>query len=185
MEKAPIGLRRHAANGITALRIGATPLFVFAVDAASRGAPAWPAAALYALAAASDFTDGRVARHLGVESRRGRLFDHFADIAFLAAALTLYAAIGTVPWWVPFSVGASFAVYAGDSWWRGDGPSLHLIGSRVGHLAGIANYVLVGTLVFNETVGLGWLPPPILRIMFWLVPIYSGAAIFHRLAPRR
>ena len=185
MEEAPRVLRRHAANGITALRIAATPLFLFAVASAHRGGSGATAAALFSLIAATDFVDGRVARRYRAESRGGRVLDHFADIAFLVSALGLYAAIGTVSWLVPFAVAASFAAYVVDSRRRSRAPLLHLAGSRLGHLAGIANWVVVGILVFNETLALHWLPPILVRVIGWLVPVYSAAAITTRLAAAR
>jgi len=181
MEEAPRGLRRHAANAITALRVAATPLFVLAILESRRGGPAWPAVVLYVLAVASDLTDGRVARRWSAESRRGRLLDHFADIGFLLGALGGYAAIGFVPWYVPLSVAASFAFYVADSWLGSGQPRLHLAGSRIGHMAGIANWVVVGILVFNETFALRWLSPAFLRVVFWLVPLYSAAAVLTRI----
>lgn len=184
MGEVALALRLHAANGITALRVAATPLFVLAVVERTRGGPAWPAVALYAVAAASDFADGRVARRWSAESRSGRLLDHFADIGFLVAALTTYAAIGAAPALVPLSVATSFAVYVASSWIGASATRLHLAGSRVGHLAGIANWVVTGILVFNETLALHWLPPPVLRAVYWLVPAYSAAAILTRLVPR-
>jgi phosphatidylglycerophosphate synthase len=111
--------------------------------------------------------------------------NHAADIVFILAALGLYVALGVVPWWVPASMAAAFAVYVADSLRRSHArPSL--IGSRIGHVGGICNYVLVGVLVGNHTLGLGWLPASALRGLFLLVPIYSAASIATRLvsAPR-
>jgi phosphatidylglycerophosphate synthase len=171
-----------AANAVTSIRVLATPLFALAV---TRRGSAWPVVVLYALAVSSDFADGRVARRWKADSAGGRLLDHFADIAFLLCALASYTAIGVLPWWVPVSVAGSFTVYVADSWLRGDGPRLHLAGSRIGHWAGIGNWVLVGVLVFDETAGLGWLPAGFLRMLYALVPMYSAAAVVQRLASRR
>ncbi|MEO8603710.1 MAG: CDP-alcohol phosphatidyltransferase family protein [bacterium] len=170
----------NAANLVTLARIGLTPLFVLAVWRDAHGGAGWPAAAIFTAVALSDFVDGRVARRLGVASRLGRVLDHGADIGFLLAALATYVAVGLAPWWVPASIAASFAVYVGDSL-RASAARPQLLGSRLGHLGGIANYVIVGVLVGNHTLGLGWIPPWLMACLFAAVPLYSGLSIVSRL----
>jgi phosphatidylglycerophosphate synthase len=63
------------------------------------------------------------------------------------------------------------------------GPTL--IGSRIGHLGGVCNYVLVGVLVCNDSARIHWLSPAFLSLLFWLVPLYSGGAVLARLLARR
>jgi phosphatidylglycerophosphate synthase len=169
---------------VTLLRLLLIAPFAVAVQAADAGAVGWPASALFVVIAASDVVDGRLARRFGAASRRGGMLDHGADIGFLLTALGTYAGLGLVPWWVPASIAAAFAVYVATSLRRGDG-SPRLIASRLGHLGGIANYVLVGILVFNDTVGLDWLPQPLLTACFAAVPVYSGLSILTRLRAGR
>lgn len=176
-------ITRHVANAVTLLRVVLTPLFVWAVLRVESGSTGAPAAALFAAVALSDFVDGRIARRLGVDSAGGRMLDHAADIAFILAALGIYAGLGLVPWWVPASIAAAFAAYVLDSLRRA-GARPTLIGSRLGHLGGVCNYALIGTLVGNDTLGLGWLPSWVMRALFALVPIYSGLSILTRLLPR-
>ncbi len=175
---------RHAANLVTLLRVALIVPFAVAVRAAHAGASGWPAAALFAIIAASDVLDGRLARRFAAASGRGGMLDHGADIAFLLTALGTYAGLGKAPWWVPASIAAAFAVYVATSL-RGRAGPPRLIGSRLGHLGGIANYVLVGVLVFNDTVGLDWVPPPVLTACFAAVPGYSGLSILARLGRGR
>ena len=170
---------RHAANAITALRVALTPLFAWAVLRAGDGHSGWPAAIAFALVAVSDFVDGRIARRFGAAGAAGRVFDHAADITFLLVAFGLYVALGVLPWWVPASVAVSFAAYVTDSL-RRSGAHPRLIGSRLGHLGGICNYVLVGVLVGNVTLGLQWLPPWTMHGLFALVPVYSAASVASR-----
>jgi len=170
---------RHAANAITALRIVLTPVFVWCVLRGSAGGARWPAALVFTLVAISDFVDGRIARRLGAAGAIGQALDHAADITFLLVSLGLYVALGAAPWWVPASIAAAFGVYVADSL-RRSGARRHLIGSRIGHLGGICNYVLVGVLVGNVTLDLQWLPPWLMRALFALVPLYSGASIASR-----
>src|SRR5262249_20271546 len=132
--------------------------------------------------------DGRAARRWHSDSNAGRTFDHFADIWFLAVALITYVRLELLPWWVPAAVIGSFAFYVIDSQ-RGtlptSGVSRHaslpaLIGSRIGHVGGVCNYVLVGVLVCNNSARIHLLSPAFLRLLFWLVPLYSGAAVLAR-----
>lgn len=176
----PAPLTRHAANAVTAMRVALTPAFLWSVLRVESGGSGWLAAAVFAAVALSDFLDGRVARRFGADSAGGRVLDHAADIAFILAALGLYTGLGVVPWWVPASVAAAFAVYVVDSL-RRSGAQPSLIGSRIGHVGGVCNYALIGVLVGNDTVGLGWLPPWVMRGLFTLVPMYSVASIITRL----
>lgn len=180
----PASLPRHAANTVTALRVALTPVFLWAVLRAHSGGSAWPATGVFAAVALSDFADGRIARHFTAQSAAGQALDHAADIVFLVAALGLYVGLGLVPWWVPASAAAAFGVYVADSL-RRSGARRLLIGSRIGHVGGVCNYVLVGVLVGNDTLGLGWLPASVLHGLFLLVPIYSAASIATRLVPAR
>jgi len=175
-------LARHAANAVTLLRILLTPLFLWAVLRAVHGSAGWLAVAIFAVIALTDFSDGRVARRFGSANAGGQVLDHAADIAFILAALGLYVRLGAAPWWVPASAAAAFAVYVVDSLVR-SGTRPTLIGSRIGHLGGVCNYVLIGVLVCNHTAGLAWLPPWFMQGLFALVPLYSGASIATRLVP--
>jgi hypothetical protein len=178
------GVRRHAANALTLLRVALAPALACAVVAADRGATGWWAALLFAVAAGSDAADGHLARRLGTASGAGRAFDHGADILFLLAALGTYAGLGVIPWWVPAAVAASFGLYVVDARWPPPAPP-RWRADRVGHLGGIANWVLVGVLVGDRSVGLAWLPPPLVLALCAAVPLYSAAAIGGRLAARR
>lgn len=175
-------LARHAANAVSALRVALVPAFLWCVWHAQRGGSGWAAVAVFAVAALSDFADGRLARRWGAESAVGRALDHGADIAFILAALVLYVWLGIAPWWVPASIAAAFAAYVADSV-RRSAPRPVLIGSRIGHLGGICNYILVGILAVNDTLGFGWLSPSVVRAFFLLVPLYSAASIASRVWP--
>jgi len=178
-------LTPHAANALTGLRVVLTPMFVAAVLWAERSR-FWGIVGvlIFAVVAASDVWDGRVARRWRSSSDAGRSFDHFADIGFLLAALGTYVAVGLVPWWVPGAVAMAFGFYVVDSRLRASvGPTL--IGSRIGHVGGVCNYVLVGVLVCNNSAGIRLLPPALLYGLFYLVPLYSAAAMGARLAALR
>jgi phosphatidylglycerophosphate synthase len=174
----------YAANVLTGARVALTPAFAVLICRGDGGLLGLSAAAVFALVAASDVWDGRVARRWGSDSRGGRIFDHFADIAFILVALSTYAGLGVTPWWVPATIGASFGFYVADSWLH-PAASGGLIGSRIGHIAGVLNYSLIGVLVCNTTAGLRVLSEGMLHALFWLVPCYSALAVGARLVARR
>lgn len=177
-------VRPYAAHALTAGRVLLTPVFVALVLAAPGAAVlGWLAVLIFAAIAASDVIDGRLARRWGSASSRGRTFDHLADISFILAALGAYARLSLVPWWVPAAIATAFVFYVVDSWSR---PAVRsgLIGSRVGHLGGICNYVLIGILVCNNSAGIEALSEETLRFVFYLVPVYSALAVATRLATR-
>jgi len=184
----------HAANLLTATRVLLTPFFILTVWLADRAlAFGLTAVAIFAVVAATDFLDGRAARRWGSDSSAGRVFDHFADIGFLVFALTAYVGVGLAPWWVPAAVAGSFAFYVFDSRQLRRRPSVGnqraatptLIGSRLGHIGGVCNYVLVGVLVCNNSARIHLLSPAFLSLLFGLVPLYSGAAVVTRILARR
>jgi phosphatidylglycerophosphate synthase len=178
-------LRAYAANALTGLRVLLTPIFVSLVASAGEARlRGWLAGIVFAIIAATDVADGRSARRWGASSNAGRTFDHLADIAFILCALSAYALLGIAPWWVPAAVAGSFGFYVLDSWLSTAGAPT-LIGSRIGHTAGVCNYVLVGVLVFNDSAHIGALSPAFLDLLFWLVPLYSTAAVVSRLTARR
>ncbi|MBX3028031.1 CDP-alcohol phosphatidyltransferase family protein [bacterium] len=177
-------MRRHAANLLSLSRVVLAPVFAAAALAAEQGASGWIAAAVFALVIASDAVDGRLARRFGTSSDAGRALDHGADIIFLLTAFAAYVWIGALSWWVPAAVGVAFALYVVD-WRRPSARGPRWGADRIGHLGGVGNWVLLGVLIGNHTVGLGWLPPPVMRLLFALVLLYSAAAIAGRLAARR
>ena len=175
-----------AANLLTGARVALTPVFVCAVWFADRSfLLGIVAVAIFAVVAASDILDGRIARRHGRQSAGGRIFDHFADAGFLVVSLSTYSALGVAPWWVPAAVAGAFGFYVIDSWWRTAAVQSGLIGSRLGHLGGVCNYVLVGVLVCNNTARIDLLSPGFLGALFWLVPLYSVAAVVARIAAPR
>jgi phosphatidylglycerophosphate synthase len=176
----------HAANALTALRVALTPVFVWlALQARQHRGWGVLAALVFAMVAASDVWDGRAARRWGSATTGGRVFDHFADIGFILVVLSTYVAIGIAPWWVPAAIAAAFAFYVLNSVSRARNGARSLIGSRIGHVGGVCNYVLVGVLVCNNSAGIAWLSAPVLHWLFALVPVYSGLAVVAGMAARR
>jgi len=174
------------ANALTGLRVLLTPVFVFAAWRASQVPRSGTVAvALFAVVAASDVWDGRLARRFGSAAPAGKRFDHWADIAFLLSALSTYVALGVAPWWVPVSVAAAFGIYVIDCG-RSSPVGAESDAARwIGHLGGVCNYVLVGILACNTTARLEWLSQDVVIALCSLVPVYSAAAIVAHLLNRR
>jgi phosphatidylglycerophosphate synthase len=100
--------------------------------------------------AASDLLDGRIARWTNSAGRFGRWLDSVADIAFILTVLASETYAGVIPAYIPALVAASFTQYILDSVLiRG---STVPVKSRLGHWAGVFNYMIV--------ILLAWAPPP-------------------------
>lgn len=80
-------IERTAPNLLTALRIALIPVFASVFFAAGWGPPA--AAALFAVAAVTDWADGYLARRLGQQSAFGAFLDPVADKLMIAVVLVL------------------------------------------------------------------------------------------------
>ncbi len=155
---------------------------VILVELAGSGT-SWLVAPAVALAAASDYCDGVLARRDGSSSVAGRFLDNICDAVFLGLAFTGFAlqsvwsdpvwGSATRYWeyanWLPlYALAVSFGLYMFRSVYclRRDLP---LLPSPRGHAAGVANYVLamIGALAVwpsvrgHELYGLSrWLLEP-------------------------
>jgi phosphatidylglycerophosphate synthase len=150
------------ANALTAVRLAAAPPLALSLLA---GAPAC-AALLFALAVATDFLDGRVARRFGEVSPLGGLLDHATDAAFVALGLGALAFLGTVPAPLPFLVAAAFVQYALDSRALA---GRRLRASALGRVNGVAYFVLLGVPVVRDALGLAWPGDGLVRALGWLL----------------
>ena len=150
------------ANALTLLRLASAPVCALAILADARLA----AFALFALAVATDFADGSVARRRGEESPLGGLLDHATDATFVALGLGALAHQGLVPTPLPFLVAAAFLQYVLDSRAIAGRP---LRASQLGRWNGIAYFVLLGVPVVRDALGLGWPPAALVTILGWLL----------------
>ena len=169
-----------AADALGVVRLGAAAMLPGALDRAVGGRGRWLPALLFALAAASDFLDGRLARRGRGPTRHGAVLDSLADIAFVLAGTVSGATLALVPSAVPLAIGVAFAAYAAASL-RGR----RVARSAAGHAAGVLNYALVGLLAGRAAVpGGAW--PPVLALAATLVVGVNLAAVLERLVgPRR
>ncbi|GIW43930.1 MAG: hypothetical protein KatS3mg077_1212 [Candidatus Binatia bacterium] len=171
--------RVRPADLLTLGRLFAGPLFAWCVWQAERGSTvaAIGTALLFAFAAWSDIADGRWARQQSRPRSYGRWLDHGADIAFLFCGFWTYVLLGKLPWWVPASIAVAFGAYLARTLARADPPSDSIWTNRIGHWGGVCNYVLLGALVGNFSIGARCLPAPMLAAMFLAVPLYSIAPL--------
>jgi phosphatidylglycerophosphate synthase len=150
------------ANALTCLRIALLPALVVAIRADAD----WVAAAVFALAVASDVADGVVARRFGEQSGLGRLFDHAADAAFVTAGAATLAHARVLPPLLPTLIAASFLQYALDAKIsRGSGPRP----STLGRWNGIAYYAIVAIPIVRDALGIGWPGSALVMALGWLL----------------
>lgn len=103
----------NPANAITLARALTAPFIVWL--AVRTDGPSAAAAALFAVAAASDALDGYVARSRNLVTDLGTLLDPFVDKLLICSALTAVAATGRVGSWVVLTV---LAREVGVTWMR-------------------------------------------------------------------
>jgi phosphatidylglycerophosphate synthase len=133
--------------------------------------------------ATSDLLDGRIARWTGSDGQFGRWLDSAADIVFILTALSCEAYAGVISVYLPVLIAASFAQYAIDSVLiRGSAVPLK---SRLGHWAGIFNYLFVIILAWMP---IARVPATLPRIVAPLIALFYAAAmceraLLYRLAP--
>jgi CDP-diacylglycerol--glycerol-3-phosphate 3-phosphatidyltransferase len=92
----PVPLSRIP-NALTLARFAAIPVFI-ALEAPADGGKSWPAAIVFAAAAATDQLDGWLARRWHVESRFGTVADPLADRLMIDACVILLWYHGRLPW---------------------------------------------------------------------------------------
>lgn len=93
-------------NMLTVARLAAAPLVALAFAAFERPTADLVACAVFALAAATDWLDGRLARAWGQESALGRLLDPIADKAIVMIALAAVCGVHGLGWAVAVPVAA-------------------------------------------------------------------------------
>jgi phosphatidylglycerophosphate synthase len=149
------------ADALTLLRLLLAPVLVACILA---GEATW-GALVFALAVASDFADGWLARRRSEATARGGALDHGVDACFVAAGLAALAWRGALPAALPPLVAAAFLQYATDARAPGGG----LVASRLGRWNGIAYYVALAVPLVRDALGLGAPGPALVRGLGWLL----------------
>jgi CDP-diacylglycerol---glycerol-3-phosphate 3-phosphatidyltransferase len=174
VDSGPIGLLM--ANALTALRLLLVAPFAFFMargDARSAGF----ALAIWAVALATDFLDGPIARARGTAGSMSGLFDHGTDFLFVTSGLFAGAARGAFPWILPILIAAAFAQYVIDSYWIHRRSALR--GSKLGRYNGMLYFVppLLDILIRLGAVFL----EPALKILVWLLVLSTIVSMGQRL----
>jgi len=99
-------------NILTLTRIAAVPILVVLLLSDSRSSGIW-AAAIFGIAAATDFIDGWLARKWGVVTVLGKFLDPLADKLIVMAALIMLIPLDRVPAWAVFMILAREMVVTG------------------------------------------------------------------------
>jgi len=154
--------RWTAANVLTAARLALAPAIALALLRGEHGV----ALAVFAVAVATDFADGRVARRRGEATPFGGVFDHATDAIFVATGLAALAHQGTIPVWLAPLLLAAFAQYTLDSKALSGAP---LRASRLGRWNGIAYFVALGTPVVRDGLGLGLPGDAVVSTFGWML----------------
>ena len=163
------------ANLLSLLRLLLVAPFALLVAQGGSTNAAW-AAALFALAIATDLADGPLARARGTESALGRALDHGADFVFVDAGLAAAAAQGLIPWLLPLLVAVAFAQYVVDSYCLHRARQLRM--SALGRWNGILYFVPLGGAILVE-LGLDFLGGPT-RWVAWALVASTLASIADR-----
>jgi phosphatidylglycerophosphate synthase len=122
------------------------------------------AATLFVVAVVTDVFDGIVARRRGEVTIFGGLLDHTIDALFVTVTLGALAASGIVPFVLPPLAITSFVQYVWDSKALSGAP---LRASVLGRWNGIGYFVVVGTVVIRQALGLTWPAEFVILLMAW------------------
>ena len=165
-------------NALTLSRIFLVPLLVVVLltpVSESLGVPPHIlGVAIFALAAMTDFFDGRIARRRQQVSKLGKLLDPIADKLLISAALIALVENHLAPAWaVVIIVGREFAVTGLRSIAATEG--VIISASGMGKFKMVAQVVTVGLLMLSLSPSGGGAPVsnfgrPVPAIQFWRVP---------------
>ncbi|MCE1226528.1 MAG: CDP-diacylglycerol--glycerol-3-phosphate 3-phosphatidyltransferase [Geobacteraceae bacterium] len=99
-------------NILTMFRVACIPLMVVLLFSSSRESCFW-AAWVFAIASATDWIDGHLARRMGIETVFGKFLDPIADKLIVTAALIMILPFNRVPAWMVLVVLAREIVITG------------------------------------------------------------------------
>ena len=88
----------NTANKLTLARVAMIPAFMLVLYLGIPGANYW-ALAIFAIASATDWLDGYIARHYNQTTDFGKFMDPLADKCLVTAAMVWFVEIGQMPGW--------------------------------------------------------------------------------------
>jgi CDP-diacylglycerol--glycerol-3-phosphate 3-phosphatidyltransferase len=161
------------ANGFTFVRLMLVPACGLAITTRFH----WIAFACFWLAVATDLVDGPVARRRGEVSAFGGFFDHVTDAVFVASGLAAIAYHEMItPLLAPLIV-LAFTQYALDSRVLA---GRRLRSSRIGRWNGVAYYVLLGTALTRNALGLDWPGHGLVSLFGWVLVVTTLFSMIDR-----
>lgn len=167
------------ANAVTAVRFLLVIPFALLMARGDRH-QAFLALLVMAVALATDFVDGPIARRRGTVSAWGGTFDHTTDFLFVTCGLFAGALRGAFPWILPVLITAAFAQYFVDSYWVHRQSQLRK--SQLGRYNGMLYFVpLCIDIVIR--MGLSFLQP-LLTVLVWLLVLSTLVSMGQRLMYR-
>jgi len=104
--------RLNLPNILTLVRVAAVPVVLILLLSDSRSSGVW-AAAIFGIAAVTDFIDGWLARKWGVVTVLGKFLDPLADKLIVMVALIMLIPLDRVPAWAVFIILAREMVVTG------------------------------------------------------------------------
>ena len=161
------------ANLLTTLRLCCIPAVYLAISASD-----WLiAACLFALAAISDYFDGKLARYFKQANPLGGLFDHTTDALFVTVCCAALAQLNLSNPWLPLLIPAAFVQYMLDSRALAGQP---LRTSLLGRYNGIAYFVLAGVAIGAGLLSWSWLLAAV-PALSWVLCATTVLSMFDRL----
>ncbi len=171
---APASARWGLANSLSLSRLVIAPLCAWSVVEGRDGL----ALLFYVLAVASDLVDGPIARRRGEVSALGALLDHASDAFFVSLGVAAMAVRGLAPVALPLLIALAFMQYTLDSKALA---GRHLRASALGRYNGIAYFVMLGTPLIRNSLGLPWPSDGLVIALGWLLVVSTLASMVNRL----
>ena len=165
-------------NLLSLFRLVLVPVFIWLLVEHELG---WAALVLM-VAGASDYADGKIARHYGLVSRLGQVLDPIADRLYIAATILGLAAVGAIPWWLVLVLvardAAILAMYPTVRRHRLPIPEVTFIGKAATfNLLGGFPLILLGQLDGWWTVlclAVGWALTWWGTVLYWVAGVVYG-----------
>ena len=131
--------------------------------------------AVAAVAAATDWLDGRLARGTGQVTRLGELLDPVADKTFMVIALGTLVAKGLLPLWtLPLLLVRDVGVAAGALFMVARGSRMRMPARRPGKIVTWVQFAAVGLLLLWPA-GAPWVAPAVGLAGLWALRDYALA----------
>jgi len=163
------------ANALTALRLLLVIPFAFFMTKGDVRS-AILALIVWAVALATDFLDGPIARRRGTVTSWSGTFDHTTDFLFVTSGLFAGAYRGVFPWILPVLIVAAFSQYVIDSYWIHRQAKLR--GSKLGRYNGML-YFVPPCMEILVRLGAVWLQP-LLTILVWMLVLSTLVSMGQR-----